>query len=653
MWLLHTQGEIRGRSNYAAIQQIWHREGMQTLRDWLVFYNNADVVPFLEALESHVQVMRGFRLDMLADACTLPGLALKYAMRDLGGVFHTLGSDQADVHRLIRKNLIGGPTIVFHRYINSLKRICIIAYIYISLCSRALPGSHTHHVPFSPRRLAISGETAVRGDPTEVCRRVTGFDANGLYAYSMSLMMPTGPCWIRTAPGFERKGPNPRGVNHSQASIEWLDFEVQQRGVKIFHAGNGPEVRIGAAGVPVDGFAPSTCTAYFFDGCYWHHCESCHGDMSPAKRARLESRFHTTPEDIRRYDDMTKEYVSGYSKEVVTMKECEWNAAKKVAGSAQQRYMEARKPGRDPATAEGHRTELEILQAICDGSFFGAALVDLTTPDALKDHFSELPPIFKYAEIGLEDVSRFMRNKIINSVGHMKSRRSLISSYHGREVLLITPLLRWYIEHGLVVTKVHMTLEWEPRRCFEHLAQNMANSRRQADVDPNWKLMGDACKLIANAVYGKCIQNKQKMTQTHMCRGKKAQLLINSSRYRGHKRLQPNAEDTCQASGRRQEDKQVPVLQLIQDSNVPSGTPDYEAQEEALALDADAIYELSTTPRSISEDLPVQIALYVYQYAKFHILSFKYDFLDVYFDKRKWQLLYSDTDSFYLQLSVE
>ena len=103
------------------------------------------------------------------------------------------------------------------------------------------------------------------------------------------------------------------------------------------------------------------------------------------------------------------------------MKECEWNAAKKVAGSAQQRYMEARKPDRDPATAEGHRTELEILQAICDGSFFGAALVDLTTPDALKDHFSELPPIFKHAEIGLEDVSRFMRNKIINSVGHMKA----------------------------------------------------------------------------------------------------------------------------------------------------------------------------------------------------------------------------------------
>ena len=235
----------------------------------------------------------------------------------------------------------------------------------------------------------------------------------------------------------------------------------------------------------------------------------------------------------------------------------------------------------------------------------------------------------------------------------MRSRRSLISSYHGHEVLLITPLLRWYIEHGLVVTKVHMTLEWEPRRCFEHLAQNMADSRRQADVDPNWKLMGNACKLIANAVYGKCIQNKQKMTQTHMCRGKKVQLLINSSRYRGHKRLQPNAEATCQASGRRQEDKQVPVLQLIQDSNVPAGIPYYEAQEEALALNADAIYELFTTPQSISEDLPVQIALYVYQYAKLHILSFKYDFLDAYFNKWKWQLLYSDTDSFYLQLSVE
>ena len=94
----------------------WQREGMETLRDWLVYYNNLDVEPFLDALERHVQVMRTFGLDMLADAVTLPGLALRYAMKDLGGVFHTMGSDQADVQRLIRSNLVGGPTIVFHRW---------------------------------------------------------------------------------------------------------------------------------------------------------------------------------------------------------------------------------------------------------------------------------------------------------------------------------------------------------------------------------------------------------------------------------------------------------------------------------------------------------------------------------------------------------
>ena len=66
----------------------------------------------------------------------------------------------------------------------------------------------------------------------------------------------------------------------------------------ITYAGNGPEVRIGASGVAVNAFAPLSCTAYFFDGYFWHCCELCQGDPSPVKRAKLESFFDTTAGDI-------------------------------------------------------------------------------------------------------------------------------------------------------------------------------------------------------------------------------------------------------------------------------------------------------------------------------------------------------------------
>ena len=466
--------------------------------------------------------------------------------------------------------------------------------------------------------------------------------------------MPTGPCWTRASPDFVRKGPSKQGINHSQIALEWLDFESQRRGVKILHAGNGPEVRIGASGVAVDGFAPSSCTAFFFDGCFWHSCELCQGDPSPTKRAKLESFFDTTAEDIRRYDDMVKDYVAGYCQEVVTMRECEWNALKSVPDTPQYEYVAKMKSNTRADTSEGPTSEHDLIQEIREGRIFGAALVDITTPDELRERFSDLPPIFKHADIGLEDLSDYMKNLCLESGANTNKRRSLISSYHAREILIITPLLRWYMEHGLVVTKLYMTLEWEPRRCFQDLTQSMAECRRQSDRDLDQKIMGDAFKLLANAVYGKCIQNKLQATNVKLCRGKTVQKVINSSRYRGHKRLQTDGE-TAQSlsSGRRAVDREMSHIQLSQDCNAQTGTPDYEAQEEALILEADAIYEMATTPTSVKEDLPIHIGLYVYQYAKLHMLAFRYEFLEVYFEKRKWQQLYMDTDSVYLQLSVD
>ena len=51
------------------------------------------------------------------------------------------------------------------------------------------------------------------------------------------------------------------------------------------------------------------------------------------------------------------------------------------------------------------------------------------------------------------------------------------------------------------------------------ITQSMAVYCRQADGDPNHKIMGDACKLLANAVHGKCIQNKLQATNVRLCRG--------------------------------------------------------------------------------------------------------------------------------------
>ena len=48
--------------------------------------------------------------------------------------------------------------------------------------------------------------------------------------------------------------------------------------------------------------------------------------------------------------------------------------------------------------------------------------------------------------------------------GIMKEpRRSLISSYFGRKILLATPLLQWYLNQGLEVTHIHEVMQYDPK----------------------------------------------------------------------------------------------------------------------------------------------------------------------------------------------
>ena len=57
-------------------------------------------------------------------------------------------------------------------------------------------------------------------------------------------------------------------------------------------------------------------------------------------------------------------------------------------------------------------------------------------------------------------------------------------------------------------------------------------------------------------------------------------------------------------------------------------------------------YELCMALEHLTMDLPVQIAVFVYAYAKLRMLQFPYDLLGQYMDHRCWESLYMDTDSY-------
>ena len=159
---------------------------MKTFEDFLVWYNNLDVVPFVKAVEKMSQFWRERKIDMFKDGILVPGLTLKYLFSYLSPQTYFSLFDQAnsDLYHLIKDNNTGGPSIVFHRY---------------------------HEAGKTKIREAEKGQAA------KLCEKIVGYDANALYLWVLTQNMPTGSYTRRLAESqFKPK-------SSVRMAIEWLD----------------------------------------------------------------------------------------------------------------------------------------------------------------------------------------------------------------------------------------------------------------------------------------------------------------------------------------------------------------------------------------------------------------------------------------------
>ena len=96
-----------------------------------------------------------------------------------------------------------------------------------------------------------------------------------------------------------------------------------------------------------------------------------------------------------------------------------------------------------------------ILDAVKNEKLFGCVECDIHVPEHLCEKFSEMCPIFKNTEISRDDIGEYMEAYAEENNIMSRPRRSLIGSMVGEKILLATPLLKWYLEHGLEVTRVY------------------------------------------------------------------------------------------------------------------------------------------------------------------------------------------------------
>ena len=154
-------------------------------------------------------------------------------------------------------------------------------------------------------------------------------------------------------------------------------------------------------------------------------------------------------------------------------------------------------------------TEDQILTAVMDDQLFGALEVDIKVPDHLNPTFAEMPPIFKNIEVTRDDIGDHMKTYAEERNVMNQPRKCLIGSMFGEKIMVISPLLKWYVEHGLKVTQIHQVVEYTPAACFQKFGDNISDARRTGDADPE-KTVAETRKLDGNSSYGKTVTNKER-----------------------------------------------------------------------------------------------------------------------------------------------
>jgi hypothetical protein len=70
-----------------------------------------------------------------------------------------------------------------------------------------------------------------------------------------------------------------------------------------------------------------------------------------------------------------------------------------------------------------------------------------------------------------------------------------------KKMLFPTELLKWYLEHGLVVSNITFVVRYERKAPFKSFAEQVSNERRAGDASSDYKLRGEMMKLMG------CITN--------------------------------------------------------------------------------------------------------------------------------------------------
>ena len=451
----------------------------------------------------------------------------------------------------IREDLVGGPSIVF-------------------------------------TRKAVVDETFILNSGNS-CESIVGIDASQLYPCFMCQPMPTG---LHTRLEYDAESNRFKPQQNKSKKIENMVMSYFQRQtseckIESFYT-TGTQKKIDC--FKVDGFCAHCKTVFEATGCFYNYC--------PCQEARPS----LTEEDIERgnrkreMDQMKKQYIKEKRYNVFEMWECEWWNLYQTTTCVKEHLRESF-PYKRPLSEE------TLWEQIRSGKLFGYVQCDIEVPEELQKKFANFPPFFKNTNVGRHDIGLLMKDYAEKEALLCQPRKMLISSYFFENGTLITLLLLFYLELGLVCEKIYRFVEYIPAKCFNHFVQSAINARQERDENPNSSVVAETMKLLANSSYGCQIMDRDRHTVTKYLNDEKTHGAINTK-----------------------------LFKRLDHTN-------------------DQLYEVELAKAEIEHRKPIIVGFFILQYAKLRMLELYYNFFERFCDVNKFEELKIDTDSLYLALS--
>ena len=245
------------------------------------------------------------------------------------------------------------------------------------------------------------------------------------------------------------------------------------------HGWNSKEVQIDR--FYVDGWAMVDGRQIIFEynGCAFHSCERCKTIRRPKNEDERKEFFKNLP-----------------NSHVVSISGCEWHEQKFEID------FQSYTPRISPLLFKDNLAGPQFIKYILEESINGFMVVDISrTADAQKWMDVNWPPLFQKDEISYADLPEWMQPLYEENDF---PKETIVQKMNAKKILLHTKFIKFYLQNGFTIDKIHKFYEYEGAKCFKNVFTKVYRARVEA-TEAKDEMKATAVKLVSNSMYGQLL----------------------------------------------------------------------------------------------------------------------------------------------------